>query len=1136
MAANFVRKWSPIPVLLMLLHHLAVGNCSRLLPTEPIPSDAFHSYQEFRPYMLHHRAKREVDTRTDNGHLEELSLVIEAFGKNFVVDLQMNRDLFPNHHFEEYQSNGEPVIRHTVAQNDSHCYYKGRLQNVKNSWAALSTCNGLSGVIFDGHELHYIQPIPKAENGHYIYKHSDLKPSNWTCGYQNAKNPLSSSSNSFSSMLKKRFRRNVEIRGPYNSNSQSRYVELVLVNDNKLFKDMKEDYNAVIARSKDIANIANALYASLNIFIALVGVVVWTEFDLINLSNDGDTTLTNFLYYRRERLVQDHPNDNAQLITGISFTGGVVGKALKGPICTYEYSGGVNMDHNPVVGLVATTVAHELGHNFGMEHDDDDCECPEEKCIMAPASSHTSPTHWSSCSLDYLKMAYEHGMDYCLRNKPTTIVGPVCGNGFVESGEECDCGLKKFCDNPCCNATSCTLYPNATCATGQCCDLQTCMIKPVATPCRDVETECDLPEFCTGLSEFCPSDVYKQDGITCKGGRAYCFHGQCRSHTDQCKLLWGSTGQMSDKQCFNNNRKGTAHGNCGYFRVNKTYKSCPPEDTLCGMLHCTHLNEKLEFGMESVAILSRSFITEGDQVLTCRSAMVDLGLNSVDPGLAPDGARCGPNKVCVNQRCLDVASLKVFNCEPSCGSHGICNNKGHCHCDVGYEPPYCDYPGSGGSIISGPASDPNAKNYFAYAMYIIFLAIVPMVALSAAFFYYCRGHIITWWIAKARERAVSRRAKDACQRRNRPPSKLGSEQSGFRSLNISAPISTTSTATTTVVKSSPTQPFTDAGLIHSPSSTTSGPIAPSLQRTHSVKAAKLNLDRDSLRNLEISHPIPQLVAALPSSVAKAVPIRPAPPRPISPPQISCAVGSTVAFSSAERARPPSWGPSLPSRPAPGIPSVTRAESLQEGSRGSTRLKRLSSSSFRPTNPPPRPPLPRWKPENESGDMGVSDRIYESVIYSDDSLPKGNSLDKGVLRFVEDGNATPASDGVNKVVSASTAANRASPASHLYSELKPTGSKSAASKLGSEPVIETGNGSRAPGGGGGHSFLGSSSLVGNLAKRFEAQGSNDGPAPPQPPAKVPAKDSFRFGGTSFWQNKPPFPPKPLLGAGASLKPT
>lgn len=57
------------------------------------------------------------------------------------------------------------------------------------------------------------------------------------------------------------------------------------------------------------------LYAPLNIFIALVGVVVWSEHDEIIFSPNGDTTLANFLHYRKNKLLLDHPNDNAQLLT-----------------------------------------------------------------------------------------------------------------------------------------------------------------------------------------------------------------------------------------------------------------------------------------------------------------------------------------------------------------------------------------------------------------------------------------------------------------------------------------------------------------------------------------------------------------------------------------------------------------------------------------------------------------------------------------------------------------------------------------------------------------------------------------------------------------------------------------------------
>ncbi|XP_078032535.1 zinc metalloproteinase-disintegrin-like berythractivase [Augochlora pura] len=727
----FIRTLVPLPVPVRFYRRLKNVNF-------PGPSTDFSRHALVRPQVYHGRTKREISTTKENDidHADVLTVGLELDGVKRVLDLRLNTDLIPVGYQQRHQHQGSYKVH--VPEKVELCHYQGSVREMPGSWVALSTCRGLKGVVFDGENLHHIQPERETlDSKHYVYNQRDLV-ANHTCGYEGTPHHVLGPEHRGIVGRASRYKRAAEvIRGPYNANRHSRYVELVMVIDKKEFMALDENYDKVHHHCKDIANIINALYMPLNIFIALVGVQIWSDTDEITLSTNGDTTLSNFLRYRREKLVQDIPNDNAQLLTRITFEGGVVGKALKGPICTYEFSGGVSMDHSTVVGLVAATVAHEMGHNFGMEHDSSDCECPEEKCIMASSSGSSGPTHWSSCSLDHLALAFEHGMDYCLRNKPQKLFdSPVCGNGFVEPGEQCDCGFKENCDNPCCNVTTCMLHSNASCATGACCDLKTCKPKTAGTECRSAEHECDLPEYCTGQSEYCPADVFKMDGESCNMGKAFCYKGSCRTHNDQCKLLWGPTGISSDSQCYEMNNKGTRHGNCGYRRLDTSYVKCTDQNLLCGMLHCKHLNERLEFGMESVAILSHSFINNGGKIIPCRTAIVDLGLNQVDPGLAPDGAKCAPGKMCVNQKCMSVADLRATvsggdACPNNCGGNGVCNSLGHCHCNRGFRPPDCTQPGVGGSEDSGPAQDPNARNDFAMVMYIIFLGIVPMVAISS---------------------------------------------------------------------------------------------------------------------------------------------------------------------------------------------------------------------------------------------------------------------------------------------------------------------------------------------------------------------------------------------------------------------
>ena len=133
------------------------------------------------------------------------------------------------------------------------------------------------------------------------------------------------------------------------------------------------------------------------------------------------------------------------------------------------------------------------------------------------------------------------------------------------------------------------------------------------------------------------------------------------------------------------------------------------------MLHCKQLSESLVLVKEFDGLYVNMTLTIDGTNHTCHSLIVYVGLNQVDPGLVPDGAKCAPEKMCVNQKCMRIDDLRksVFGsaggCPNNCGGNGVCNSLGHCHCNRGFGPPECVQPGYGGSDDSGPVGDPNGK-------------------------------------------------------------------------------------------------------------------------------------------------------------------------------------------------------------------------------------------------------------------------------------------------------------------------------------------------------------------------------------------------------------------------------------------
>lgn len=273
---------------------------------------------------------------------------------------------------------------------------------------------------------------------------------------------------------------------------------------------------------------------------------------------------------------------------------------------------------------------------------------------------------------------------------------------------------------------------------------QTCHVKAGGTPCRETTGLCDLPEYCTGESEFCPSDVKMLDGVECKApsGKAYCYNGECRTHTDQCKLLWGPSGNNSDDLCYQRNTNGSRVAHCGFDLVTEKYSACRPEDSKCGVLHCQMNTEKLEYGYESAAILASFFVNAGGKIYPCRSVIVDFGLADVSPGMVPDGAPCGQDKMCVSQKCVPVKEVLgdlAANCG-DCSGHGVCNSKGHCHCDDGYGGLLCEGPGYGGSVDSGPPYHTGSSKLLK-ALKVTLFGFIPLIAIITFYIYYANGSL-----------------------------------------------------------------------------------------------------------------------------------------------------------------------------------------------------------------------------------------------------------------------------------------------------------------------------------------------------------------------------------------------------------
>ncbi|KAK2820733.1 hypothetical protein Q5P01_023692 [Channa striata] len=622
-------------------------------------------FEVVRPQRLQDRHRRSLQDEQLYPDTVKYKLAIE--GRNLTIHLEKNRNLIGRDYTEtHYLEDGKRV---TTSPNEDHCFYHGRIEGMRESSVSVGICSGISGLVRARQQVYLIEPLGQSESGdHAVYRQEHVKINGSNMLYDQDQGPR------LAGLFRSRSWKTQPVAGP------QKFVELFVVVDNTEYKKYGSDTRSRILGA---VNHIDKLYQRLNIRIMLVGLEIWTYRDYINVDTNSENTLDNFLAWHQADLLQRTKHDNAQFVTGKDFDTDTVGLANKFAMCT-ENSAGVNQDHHDNLIGLASTIAHEMGHNFGMSHDTADCMCGSyrgESCIMAAklkTEEQAFPQFFSSCSKEQLAEFMERGQPSCLDRPSSSMkiirVGPSCGNALLDPGEQCDCGTVEECNNPCCDASTCRLTEGSQCAQGQCCD--NCQLKAAGSVCRKSASDCDLPDYCTGVSEDCPEDSFEMNGKPCSDqAQGYCYNGQCPTQEQHCWRLFGPGARIGSDLCFDLNKRGEQGANCG--KTKSGYIPCSTLDLKCGTMFCGGGGDSITGKMAVYPMLN------------CKLAVDEDNNRNLD--MVPEGTRCGTNKVCLGHKCVDTSVYgKKEVCSKKCNNNGVCNHKNECHCNPGWAPPYCD--------------------------------------------------------------------------------------------------------------------------------------------------------------------------------------------------------------------------------------------------------------------------------------------------------------------------------------------------------------------------------------------------------------------------------------------------------------
>uniref|UniRef100_A0A8C1KEM8 ADAM metallopeptidase with thrombospondin type 1 motif, 12 n=1 Tax=Cyprinus carpio TaxID=7962 RepID=A0A8C1KEM8_CYPCA len=453
--------------------------------------------------------------------------------------------------------------------------------------------------------------------------------------------------------------------------SKERWVETMVVGDSKLVdyhgSGNVESYiftimNMVAGIFHD-ASIGNAVHIVLVRLILLHG-----EEKGLKIIHHADTTLNSFCTWQKNLNPQSdtHPahHDVAVLITRKDICAGMnqpcetLGLSHLSGMCQSHRSCNINEDS----GLpVAFTIAHELGHSFGIHHDGqgNDCELVGRHPFIMSRQLHydSSPLTWSSCSKEYITRFLDRGWGFCLDDRPSKR-----------------------------DLSSAMAAPGVRYTPQHQCQLQ---YGPNATFCSEVENVCQIL-WCS-VNGSCRSKLDSPiDGTRC-GPEKWCISGECVivgklpetvhggwgpwSTWSHCSRTCGAGVQSADREC---NQPKPEFGGKYCTGERKRYRICNTKP--CARKHPSFRE------MQCSEFNTVPYHNELYEWLPVATRPCELHCKPVDENFSEkmldavtDGTPCFMNNsrnICVNGVCKEVGCDFGINSNAKEDGCGVCLGDG----------------------------------------------------------------------------------------------------------------------------------------------------------------------------------------------------------------------------------------------------------------------------------------------------------------------------------------------------------------------------------------------------------------------------------------------------------------------------